>query len=130
MIAEIARELRLVHRLRRAAGEPGDHDRWLARPVARGAHRKLEHRPIEPDVADRELGGMDADREPAGAGIEIVAGERALAARVELAVGVERERMGGDHDALAQRASTCGGQSCQRNANRPAYQSAIRLRLS
>jgi hypothetical protein len=46
---------------------------------------------------------VDADREPARAGVEIVAGERALAARVELAISVERERMRRYHHALAQR---------------------------
>jgi len=49
------------------------------------------------------LRGVDADREPAGAGIEIIAGERALAAGIELAIRRERERMGGDDHALAQR---------------------------
>jgi hypothetical protein len=49
------------------------------------------------------LGGVHADREPARAGIEIIAGERALAPRIELAIAVERERMRRNHHALAQR---------------------------
>ena len=75
---------------------------WRAHSAAL-PHRELQHRPVEPGVADRELGGMHADREPAGAGVEIVARERALAAGVELAAGIERERMRRDHGALAQR---------------------------
>ena len=108
MIAEAARDLRFAGGLRGAAGKPGDHDRRRLRPFARGAHRELEHRLVEPDLADRELRGVHADREAAGAGVEIVAGERALAARVELAVGVERERMRRDHGAAAQRRQDLG----------------------
>ena len=73
------------------------------RPIGRRAHREFEHRPIEPDLADRELRRMHADREPARAGIEVVAAERALAADIELAIGVERERMRRDDGAAAQR---------------------------
>jgi hypothetical protein len=54
-------------------------------------------------LADGELRGVDADREPARACIEIVARERALAAAIEFAITVERERMRRDHHALAQR---------------------------
>ena len=103
MIAEVARDLRLADGLPGAAGKARDHDRSLSRPLHGALHRKLEHGPVEPDVANGELGGVDADREPADAGVEIVAGESALAAGVELAVGIERERMRGDHHALAQR---------------------------
>jgi len=46
---------------------------------------------------------VDTDREAARAGVKIIARERALAAGVELALGVERERMRRDHHALAQR---------------------------
>jgi hypothetical protein len=46
---------------------------------------------------------VDADREPARACIEIVVRERALAAAIEFAITVERERMRRDHHALAQR---------------------------
>ena len=50
---------------------------------------ELEHRPIEPDLADRKLGGVHADRKSTRAGVEIVAGKRALSARVELAPGID-----------------------------------------
>ena len=103
VIAEPARDLRLAHRLRRAAGKPRNHDRSGARPVGGGAHGELEHRLEQASLADGELGGVDADRQPTGAGVEIVARERALASRVEPAIGVEGERMRRDHHALAQR---------------------------
>jgi hypothetical protein len=103
VIAEAARNLRLLDRLRGAADEPRDHDHRLARPFLGAAHGELEHQLEQPRLADSELGGVDADREPARAGVEIVAGERALAARVELAISVERERMRRYHHALAQR---------------------------
>ena len=63
---------------------------------------KLQHRPIKPGLADRELRGVDADREPTGAGIEIVASERTLPPRIELAFCIERQRMRRYDDALAQ----------------------------
>jgi hypothetical protein len=43
---------------------------------------------------------MDAHRDPAGAGVAIVPGEGNLAALVEAAAGVQRERMGGDRHTL------------------------------
>jgi hypothetical protein len=103
VIAEGARDLRLLDRLRRAADEPRDHDLRRARPFGGAAHGELQHRLEQAGLADGELGGVDADREPARAGVEVVARERALAAGVELAIGVERERMRRDHHALAQR---------------------------
>jgi len=103
VIAKPARDLRLLDRLRRAADEPCDHDRRRARPFLGAAHGKLQHRLQERGLADRKLGGVDADREPARAGVEIVTRERALAAGIELAISVERERMRRDHRALAQR---------------------------
>jgi hypothetical protein len=103
VIAEGARDLRLLDRLRGAADQPRDHDRRRARPFGGAAHGELQHRLEQSGLADRELGGVHADREPARARVEIIARERALAARVELAPSVEREQMRGDHHALAQR---------------------------
>ena len=103
VIAEAARDMGFLAGLVGAAGEAGNHHLRDVRPLGRGAHRELEHRLIKADVADRELGGVDADREPTGAGVEVVTGERALAHRVELARRVERERMRRNRDAAAQR---------------------------
>lgn len=47
-------------------------------------------------VADLELRGVDADRNPTGAGGEIVAGEGALVLFRKTPRPVEGQRMGGD----------------------------------
>ena len=54
-------------------------------------------------IVNRELRGVDADGEAAGAGGDVVAREGALAAFVELARRGEGERMGGDHGAGLER---------------------------
>ena len=46
---------------------------------------------------------MDADREPAGARVDVVAGEGPLPLRIKPAFGVERERMRRNHDAPGKR---------------------------
>ena len=46
---------------------------------------------------------MDADGQPAGAGVDVVAGERPLPLRIQPALGVEGERVRRDHHALGQR---------------------------
>jgi hypothetical protein len=102
VIAEPACNLRFPHRLRGESGQSCDHQRSPARPFGGAAHGEVEHRLEQAGLADGELRGVDADREPARAGIEIVARERALAAAIELAITIERERMRRDHHALAQ----------------------------
>ena len=101
VIAEFTCELRLLNRLRGAADEAGDHDRGTLRPFSRRLHRKLKDSPIEPNLADRELRGVDADRKPAGAGIEIITGECTLPPRIELALCIQCQRMRRYHHALA-----------------------------
>ena len=86
-----------------APAKARDHDRRLARPLGCAAHGELQHRLEQSGFADGELGGVDAHRKAAGARVEVVAGERPLAAGVQRARGIERERMRGDHHALAQR---------------------------
>src|SRR5262249_59049250 len=80
VIAKPARELRLLDRLRGAADKSRDHDFGRARPFLGAAHGELQHGLEQGGLADRDLGGVDAAREPARAGVEIVARERALAA--------------------------------------------------
>jgi hypothetical protein len=57
---------------------------------------------VKPDVADFELGGVDADCQPARPSIDIVAGERALATLIELPLCRQGERLRRDHRATAQ----------------------------
>src|SRR5215831_1905585 len=70
VIAKPTRDLRLLDRLHGAADEPRDHDFGRARPFLGAAHGELQHRLEQGGLADRELGGVDADREPARAGVE------------------------------------------------------------
>ena len=102
------RDLRLAHRLLRRTGKAGDQRQRTLGPIRRRLGRKLQHRPVQADVADRELRGVDADREPAGAGIDVIARQRALMHLVELAVGVERQRMRGQHGAVGDQAAHLG----------------------
>src|ERR1700753_228845 len=60
----------------------------LYSPTSRIADRVGSH-----TLAERDRGGMAADRESAGAGVDVIARQRALMARVERAIGIERERM-------------------------------------
>ena len=109
VVAELACDSRLGDRLLAAPGDSGDEEERPRRPRARRLDRELEHRAVEPDVADRELRGVDADGETAGAGVEVVARECSLAALVEAAIGVERERVGGDHGSGAEDRERLGG---------------------
>ncbi len=52
--------------------------------------------------------GVDADGQPAGAGIEVIARQRALMPDIERAVGVERERMRGEHRAVGDQLPNVG----------------------
>ncbi len=82
-------------------------------PVARGARRQLEHRLVQADLADRELRGMHAHRQAAGAGVEVVARQRTLVPQIEPALRVQRQRVRRDDGAASQRASTSAGNSDQ-----------------
>ena len=60
--------------------------------------RQSQHR-LEQSVSgipDGELGGVDTDCEAADPGRDVVPGERPLSALVQLPIGGERERMGGN----------------------------------
>ena len=108
MIADAARDLRLGDGLLGRSGEARDQRQRALGPVGRRLRRQLQHRPVQADVADRELRGVDADREPAGAGVDVIARQRALMHGVERAVGVERQRMRGEHRAVGDQAPHLG----------------------
>ena len=89
VVAEAAREPRLGTRLlgaRRKRRRPCTSGRLasMSRAVSTASS---QHRLVQADLADRELRRVHADREPAGAGVEVVAGQRALAPLVEPALG-------------------------------------------
>ena len=53
-------------------------------------------------IADRELRGVHADGDAAGAGGDVIARQRALPPLVESALGIERERMRGNRQPAPQ----------------------------
>ena len=108
VIADAARDLGLGDGLPGRAGEACDQRQRPLGPARRRLGGELQHRPVQADVADRELRGVDADREPAGAGVDVIARQRALMDGIEAAIGVERQRMRGDHRALGDQAPHLG----------------------
>ena len=88
MIADAARDLGFRDRLAGRAHQTRDQRERPLGPGGRGFRGKFKHRPVQADVSDGELRGVDADREPAGAGVDVIAGQRALVEGVELAVGI------------------------------------------
>ena len=93
MISDVARGAGFCDRLPGLTGKACDHHERTLGPVRRSLGGKLEHGSIKADIADRELRGVDADREAAGAGVDVIARQRALMLFVELAFGREREGM-------------------------------------
>ena len=103
VVAESERNIGFGERLIRPSHEARDPHQRPPAPGVGGLGGEPQHRLVEARLPDRELGGMDADREPAGAGIDVVAGERPLPLGVQQAPGIERERMGRDHHAACER---------------------------
>ena len=93
VVAKPDRGFRFPDRLLRAPGEPGDHGDRAVGPLVGRLRPQSQHGLVESGLADGELCRVNAHREPARPGIEIVAGERALAPCIESAVPVEGQRM-------------------------------------
>ena len=108
MVADATRGLRFRDGLLGRAGEARDHRNWPLGPRGRGLRRQFQHRAVQADVADRELGGVNADGQSAGAGIEIIARQRPLMPDVERTVGVECERMRREHRAVGDQLANFG----------------------
>src|SRR6516225_710914 len=66
--------------------------------------RELEHglEQAHSGIVNAKLRGVDAHRNSPGAGFAVITGEGALATFIEFAIGVERQWMGRDYDALQQ----------------------------
>ena len=79
--------------------------------LAQGSAGQLEHGPQQAGLADRELRGVYAHGQASGAGCRVVAGQCALGTFVELALGGERQGMGGDGLALPQQDRGLAGES-------------------
>jgi hypothetical protein len=102
VVTEIARDARFLQGLGGIAAQARNHDCLAALPFPRAAHCVLQHRLVVPRLANGELGRMDADRQSAGTGVEVVAGQRALARSIKPAVTVERQRMRRNNRPFAQ----------------------------
>ena len=74
---------------------------------------------VQADVTDRELGRVHADGQAAGSRIDIVAPERPLTPDIEPAIGIERERMGGNHRSPAQHRQDVFGNTRSMQAHTP-----------
>jgi hypothetical protein len=79
VVAEPARDPRLAHRLLRPADRAG-HQQGAA-PFGR-LGGDAQHRLVQPRLADCELRGVHADRQSARPGVQVVARQRPLPARV------------------------------------------------
>ena len=110
VVAERACRARLLDGLRGLADHAGDHHERSLGPTVRGFGGKLQHRPVEPRLADLELRGVHADGKPAGAGIDVVPRQCALRLAVEFTRFVERQGMGRQHGAAAQDSENVGRQ--------------------
>ena len=101
VVAEGGGERGFAEGLGRGAADAGDEDGVRGAGLFGGELEDgLEE--VVLGVADGELGGVDGDGEAAGAGVDVVAREGALAGLVELAVRGEAEGVGGDDEALVE----------------------------
>src|SRR5258708_38695745 len=89
IVAEANGACGLRERLPLCAADAGDPNHF---PAASLLRRECEDGLVEAMLAYGELGGVDADCNPSRAGVEIVPGERALAALIELACRRQRQR--------------------------------------
>ena len=110
VVAQIAGDLRLPHRLCGPPDGAGNPDQRPVRPGVGGLGGEREDRLEQARLADRELGGVDPDRDPARAGVDVVPGERPLAPRIQRALRRQGERMRGDDRAAAQDVEDLGRQ--------------------
>lgn len=107
VVAERPRGHGLGHRLLHRPAHPRDADDRRPRgvtPLVPGAllGGQGQDGAVQPVVTERELRGVDPDGDAARPRVQVVAGQRPLAALVEAAPGVQGEGMGGDHGAAVQ----------------------------
>ena len=106
MVAKLASELGLAHRLRRATTKAGDQDR-LARFSrlffgCRGRQFKHGAQQTVFRLANGELCRVDSDSQPARAGRQVIACQRALAMLVQFSATPHCQRVRGDNQPVAQ----------------------------
>ena len=98
VVAECGGDFGFCAGLRSVSAHAGDHREWARRVGARlhFVHRQLEHRTKQANrrVTNCELRCVHANRYAAGAGVDVVARESALARLIECTVASEGQRMG------------------------------------
>ena len=102
MVAASAGQFRLGEGLPGRAADAGDsHDRLRSAAVGSvhllGDQREDRPKQVVLRVSNCELRGVNADRQPAGPGVEVVPNQRSLPPLVEPPVGRQRQRARGDH---------------------------------
>ena len=116
VVTQAACGLCFGQRLCGAAGQARSHEQRPAaaqgQPVAGGVHGQFQHRCVQAAFADGELRGMHAHGQAAGPGVQVVAGQGALAARIELAFFIQRQQVGWHHRAAAQHGQHVGRDLC------------------
>jgi hypothetical protein len=108
VVADANSGLRFCNGLLGRARQASDHGERPFAPACCRLRRQFQHRPVQPDVADRELRGVNADGESSGAGIEIITRQCALMPDIERALGVECERMRREHGAVGNQFADVG----------------------
>jgi len=93
VIAKVARKLRLANRLRACGRGPRDHHRIVFPHSLAVRYRQFEHGDTARSVARSRTGWCARRRRARPHRIEDNSAQRALAARVQLAVGIERRAM-------------------------------------
>src|ERR1700744_2294853 len=100
MIADAARRFCFGNRLLCRTDQAGNHRQRPSGPGGGGLGGELEHLAVHAGLADRELRSVNTDRKATGAGVDIIAAQRALVPDIELAAGIQRQRMRGEYGAV------------------------------
>ena len=82
--------------------QAGDFDDGAVAPIRNGLRGVFQHQTVQTGLPDGELGCVDPNRQSTGAGIQVIAAERRLAAFVELSLRIQGQGMCGNNGALAE----------------------------
>ena len=97
MIAERGRTFRFSDRLRRGPADTRDADHVAGAHLFRG---QRQHRREQAGRANCELCSVDADREAAGARVQVITSQRSLAALIEFAFRRQGQGMRRNYDSV------------------------------
>lgn len=107
MIAKTGEEFGFANGLRRVSADSADANERDGTSAVRaihffGGYLQDGFEEAEAQFANGELRGVNAHSQAAGAGSDVIASERALAAFIETAITVEREGVRGDDGAVSE----------------------------